>query len=64
MGTVSWGNPATNDVPMVGDFDGDGRSDVAVYTPSRGLWSLWSSRTQSSMGTVSWGNPATNDVPM
>jgi uncharacterized protein YegP (UPF0339 family) len=33
-----WGLPG--DVPIAGDFDGDGKSDISVYRPSTGEWFL------------------------
>ena len=55
--------PAITDVSLHGsgcakpDYDGDGRSDVAVYRPATGEWFV----VQSSTGTgsvTSWGAPA------
>jgi uncharacterized delta-60 repeat protein len=34
--TIQWG--ATGDKPLVGDFDGDGRLDAAVFRPSTATW--------------------------
>ncbi|MEP6849402.1 MAG: hypothetical protein ABI999_11145, partial [Acidobacteriota bacterium] len=45
--------PAKN---IVADFDGDGRTDVSVYTPSTGNWQIQSSSTSGS-SSVSWGIP-------
>ena len=33
---VDWGQPG--DVPLVGDFDGDGRDDLAYWRPTDGEW--------------------------
>lgn len=41
------------------DFDGDGKSDVAVYRPSNGYWYLFQST--AGMSFVQWGLPG--DVP-
>ena len=32
------GNSSAGDVPNVGDFDGDARTDLAVYRASEGRW--------------------------
>jgi hypothetical protein len=57
---VPWG--ATVDKAMRGDFDGDGKFDVAVFRPSNGSWYIG----QSSNGTVrieNWGLSTDKFVP-
>ena len=48
------------DPPVTADFDGDGRTDNAVFRPSTGQWLL--SRTTQGFATVSWG--AAGDIPV
>ena len=40
QGTFGWAGC----VPVPGDYDGDGRTDVAVYDPRTGYWAIacWS----------------------
>ena len=53
-----WGNGA--DMPVPGDYDGDGKTDIAVFRPSNGAWYLLYA-TGATAG-FQWGNG--HDVPI
>ena len=38
--SLHWGGGYApyNDVPVPGDYDGDGKTDIAVWRPSTGTW--------------------------
>ena len=47
-----------DDIPVPGDYNGDGVADVAVYRPSTGQWFI----RDGSPGTIQWGR--TGDIPV
>lgn len=47
---------------LVSDFDGDGRTDLATYTPGNGNWTVETS-SNSTVTTTAWGLPDDVLVP-
>ena len=55
---------AWTDATRASDYDGDGRSDVAVYEPATGVWSiLESSSNFTTTRTATWGAAGDTPVP-
>jgi uncharacterized protein YkwD len=54
---VSWGK--NGDVPVPGDYNGDGVSDLAVFRPSTNTWEIRTPTPQS----VKWGEAGDIPVP-
>jgi putative transposon-encoded protein len=50
------------DLPVPGDYDGDGTIDLAVFRPSTGTWFIVNSGTGTVM-SMPWGNSADLPVP-
>ena len=62
---IQWG--VAGDIPVPADYDGDRRTDVAIYRPSTGQWFVYIASEDGSvvdMYGVQWGDPAQGDVPV
>jgi len=50
-------------VPVPGDYDGDGKADLAIFRPASGHWFIRTSSTAyTAWAAVQWG--ITGDVPI
>ncbi len=58
--TVQWGSQG--DRPVVSDYDGDSKMDVAVFRPSNGVWYILQS-SNSSVKYAQWGVATDRLVP-
>jgi hypothetical protein len=57
----AWG--VSTDVPVPGDYDGDGKTDLAVFRPSTGQWFILKSSTNyTSWDSYQWR--ASTDIPV
>jgi hypothetical protein len=50
--TYQWG--VAGDQPVAGDFDGDRKTDIAVYRPTTGEWFLRLSSLGYAVGQGNW----------
>jgi hypothetical protein len=57
--TEQWGQ--VGDIPVPGDYDGDGKTDFAVWRPSTGVWWIIDSST-GAQRTQQWGE--VGDIPV
>jgi hypothetical protein len=57
--TQHWGNQG--DLPVAGDYDGDGQTDYAIWRPSTGTWWVIPSANPTQGYFRQWGLP--NDIP-
>jgi hypothetical protein len=59
--SVAWGQ--IGDIPVTGDYDGDGKTDAAVFRPSTGVWYIKESSTNNTTSlSYTWG--ASTDIPV
>jgi hypothetical protein len=51
------------DLPVPGDYDGDGRGDIGVYRTTTGEWFIYRS-SDGGLTQVGWGWPGGEDLPV
>jgi FG-GAP repeat protein len=54
-----WG--ANGDIPVFGDFDGDGKTDIAIWRPNPSVWFVLRSSDNTGL-TQDWG--VSTDTPV
>jgi hypothetical protein len=65
-GIKQFGNASQGDVPLLGDFDGDGRADLTVWRSQTGTWFYLTSSSSydyAAAGFRQWGNQSQGDRP-
>lgn len=60
LARLQWG--LSNDVPVGGDYDGDGKTDYTVFRPSDGVWYIVQS-SDNRMRGFQWGKAGDKPVP-
>ena len=56
----NWGT--NTDIPVPGDYDGDGEADVAVFRPGTGVWYMRKSSARGRLSVPQWGT--SSDIPV
>ena len=62
---LSWGSTSTGDQPVVGDYDGDGKTDLTVRRGTTGVWHVSRSSKNFTMSlTIDIGDYNAQDIPL
>jgi hypothetical protein len=59
---IIWGT--TGDIPVPGDYDGDGMTDFAIARPSDGTWQVLPSTNPTGPGSVFHSGMVPGDIPV
>jgi len=65
--SVRWGDASLGDMPMIGDMDGDGRTDFVVWRPGNGTFYWLTSTTDYDVSFargIQWGAQSLGDRPL
>lgn len=54
---------SAGDTPIAGDYDGDRKTDIGVWTSANGHWSILKS-TDSTLMEDYWGGGSFGDIPL
>lgn len=63
METVYWGSASLNDIPAFGDYDGDGRIDIATFRQPSGTWHILLNDSPRVSRTEQWGMAGDTPCP-
>jgi hypothetical protein len=62
ISTSHWGSGSPGDIPVPEDYDGDGKSDLAVWQPSNGNWYVLRS-SDNNPQIIQWGLKGDTPLP-